>query len=376
MKRIFLTVLPAVAALSLSIGCTDDRQPEEPETNRDPAAVSSPADEPDDPDALQVLSDLGANLKKDDVGHVVEISLRGTSANDETLRKIASLQHVRSLLLNDLDITADGLAALKEAHWPLTNLDLRGCPVTNDGLSQLKDISTLRALRLSGSHSAATADDAGMAFVAGLPDLKVLALDRLWISDQGIRQLQPLARLEELYLAGTTIGDDALEVIGSMRTLRKLRLSNDQISDDGLKHLTGLEHLEELDLSEDSLLSDAGMAHVGRLGSLKKLNLWRVQITDEGVRHLSSLTRLEWLNLDNTRLSNDGLPALSGLVNLRFLHLGSTQISDAGLQHLVPLKQLRDLKVTRTAVTADGVAELQKQLPDTDIQLEYLGSGT
>jgi hypothetical protein len=57
---------------------------------------------------------------------------------------------------------------------------------------------------------------------------------------------------------------------------------------------------------------------------------------------------------------------------LSFLHLGSTLVSDAGLPALEGLASLKDLKVTRTAVTEEGVAALNKKLPDTDIQLRYL----
>ena len=40
-----------------------------------------------------------------------------------------------------------------------------------------------------------------------------------------------------------------------------------------------------------------------------------------------------------------------------------------------PLTALKDLIVTRTGVTEDGVKTLQEKLPDTKIQLRYLGDG-
>jgi hypothetical protein len=42
------------------------------------------------------------------------------------------------------------------------------------------------------------------------------------------------------------------------------------------------------------------------------------------------------------------------------------------MKHLEPLTSLKDLKVTRTAVTPDGVAQLKKKLPDTEVQLKYI----
>jgi hypothetical protein len=55
------------------------------------------------------------------------------------------------------------------------------------------------------------------------------------------------------------------------------------------------------------------------------------------------------------------------------LHLGSTVVTDAGLKFLAPLTALEDLKMTRTAVTEEGVEKLKKELPNTKIQLKYLG---
>jgi hypothetical protein len=59
---------------------------------------------------------------------------------------------------------------------------------------------------------------------------------------------------------------------------------------------------------------------------------------------------------------------------LTFLHIGSTQVTEAGAPALFHLKTLKDLKLTRTAMGASdsAVADLQKHLPDTAIQTEYV----
>ena len=362
-----------VCLISLLItGCTS-------EVDEISKAVSAPVaqknlSEPDDAAAVHAIAHAGGTTKTNTDGQIVEVNLRDSMATDETLVAIRPLKHVRSLLLNNLEISDEGLEALTDVTWPLSNLDLRGCPVTNDGLRSLTGLQNLKALRLSGTHSAATVDDDGMDAVAQISDLKVLSLDKLWVSNDGVRALSTLKHLEELYLAGTTIGDGALEFIATMPAIRKLRLSNDSISDDGLKNLSALQDLVELDISEDSLLTDSGMQHLSGLTKLQKLNLWRVQIGDTGVQYLKPLTNLKWLNLDNTRLSDAGLPALKGMQNLTFLHLGSTSVSDAGLIHLTGLTALRDLKVTRCGVTKEGAAELKQTLNNTEIQTDYLAN--
>ena len=223
------------------------------------------------------------------------------------------------MLLNDLKITDSGLQALHRVNWPIVNVDLRGCPVSNDGLQHVARLESLKALRLSGSNSDCSVDDNGMDFVSRLVNLKVLSLDKLWISEVGIEKLLGLRELEELYLAETIVGDEAVSLLAKFPKLRKLRLSKNQISSDGLKPLADRQGLLELDLSEISQLSDDAMQYIGRLTGLVKLNLWRVPITDAGVDHLRSLKDLEWLNLDNTMLTDAGLLALADLRKLSFL---------------------------------------------------------
>jgi Leucine-rich repeat (LRR) protein len=362
--------LCSLLACLVLVGCTSEKLEESKPVTVEPSTTVTA----DDPAAVEALAALGAKTKTDDDGLIIDVNLRETDATDETLKTIAALTRVKSLLLNDLEITDAGLAALKDVSWPIENLDLRGCPVSNEGLKNISGVSSLRALRLSGSNSSASVDDDGMASVAQLANLKVLSLDKLWISEVGVEQLLGLKNLSELYLADTTIGDDALAMFSKLPALRKLRLARNQIANEGLKHLEGLTELVELDLSEISQLSDEGLQHLSGLTNLRKLNLWRVPVGDAGVQFLKPLKNLEWLNLDNTRLSDEGLPALVDMKQLKFLHLGSTLVSDAGLVHLNGLTSLKDLKVTRTAVTEEGVAELKKSLTTTEIQLEYLGN--
>ena len=333
---------------------------------------NAPQAEPDDAGAIAALKAAGAKFEKDSAGNVITVNLRDTSATDDVLEHIAALKKIRSLLLNELQITKKGLAHLAEGKPPLLNLDLRGCPVDNAALAHISELTTLKAVRLNGVSGATTVDDGGMKHLKGLVNLKVLALDGLWVSEIGLEELTNLKKIEELYLKSTTVSDDGLALLSNYPKLKKLRLAFGQISDAGLPHLSGIKTLEELDLSENSSLTNVGLEHLAPLTSLRKLNLWRLAISDDGIKNLAPLTNLEWLNLDNTQLSDAGLVALKDMKALTFLHLGSTSVSDTGLAQLEHLTNLKDLKVTRTPVTAEGVAQLQPKLPDTKIQLEYV----
>lgn len=351
--------------LLASTGCTDTK------TESGPASGSQAAAQ-EDPAALAAVETLKGKVTRDADGFVIDVDLRGTAADDESLPVLAPLTRLRSLHLDELPITDAGIASLKSFKGPLASLDLRDCALTNAAMEHLAGIKSLRAIRLSGANGKTSVDDTGIAFLATLPSLKVLAADELFVSTAGLEALKGVGSLEELYLKSTLVDDDSMLIAAGFPNLKKLRISKTQVSNDGLKHLTACRKLEDIDLSENSLLNDDGMIHVGAITSLKRLNLWRVSVSDSGTAKLASLTNLEWLNLDNTQLSDAGLPALKDMTRLTFLHLGSTSISDTGLPLLEHLTSLKDLKVTRTAVTEAGVAELKKKLVNTEIQLKYV----
>ena len=112
----------------------------------EPAPMVEPVKEPeaDSADAISALEALGATLRRDGDGGVIEVSFRGTSAGDEAMKHLAGLPKLRAVLLNDTAISDAGLAAIG-AVATLENLDLRGCAVSNAGLEHLKGLGRLRA---------------------------------------------------------------------------------------------------------------------------------------------------------------------------------------------------------------------------------------
>lgn len=340
-RKLFLSI-----GLATLAGCGSSTPPPvAPPAKTEVAKVVTVAD---DAEAVAVVEALTEKLRRNAGGAITHVDLRGTDASDETL------------------VAVGKLASLEQ-------LDLRECGISDAGLEHLTALTKLKALRLSGKEGDCSVSDDGMVAVGKLTSLKVLAIDYLWISEDGLGELAALKELQELYMAETTIADEAIDVMAGFPNLKKLRVARTRIGEAALASLPKLSKLEELDLSECAQISDSAMGPLSEMKSLKKLNLWRVNLSDEGIEPLAGLMNLENLNLDNTRLSDDGLPLLSELTKLTFLHLGSTAISDAGLTHLKNLTALKDLIVTRTGVTQAGVDELKKSLPDTKIQLLYLG---
>ena len=81
------------------------------------------------------------------------------------------------------------------------------------------------------------------------------------------------------------VNDATLERVAKRPTVTELYLSGTHITDDGLKHLSGLIKLEYLNLA-DTGVTDAGLQHLKGLAALKNLDLTGTKVTAAGVAML------------------------------------------------------------------------------------------
>jgi len=321
--------------------------------------------------AAQELTRVGARVERASNQSVVSVDLKGIELQDGLAEQLSQLTRLEKLSIDQSSMTLAGWMQLAKLT-NLQQLDVRDCAIDNEQLiAAVSGMPKLRALRLSGKSGLTSVDDRGMTVLARCPELKVLAIDDLWVTTAGLQPLANCTKLSELYAGGTTVDDEAALVIAKLPALKKLRLSRTGIGIAALETLSGLP-LEDLDVSEASGIDDASMQAIAKMKSLRRLNLWRDTVSEIGAAHLAGLTALEWLNLDNTHINDDALPHLAGLTQLTFLHLGSTAITDEGMPHLVTLKALKDLKVTRTAVTEQGVQVVKDAIPGLNVQLKYI----
>ncbi len=312
----------------------------------DKSAASAPLAKHSDGPATPALQAAGAKVTRASNGQVTNVDLRGCKIEDAIIKEVASLTD-------------------------LQQIDLRECSINNEQFTaMILPLTKLRAVRLSGKGGTTTIDDAGIAVLKSCPELRVLAVDEIWFSTDGLKHLAACQHLTELYAGQTLVDDDTMSLLAEFKDLKKLRLAKTTVSAKGLKALSSLK-LEELDISECTSVDDAALEVVGQFTTLKRLNLWRDPVSDAGVSHLANLKNLTWYNLDNTQLTDAGLPHLAAMTELTFLHLGSTGVSDAGMPKLFGLKKLKDLKVTRTSVTEAGAKLVADQIPGVQVQVKY-----
>ncbi|MBS1957160.1 MAG: protein kinase [Cyanobacteria bacterium SZAS-4] len=207
-------------------------------------------------------------------------------------------------------------------------------------------------------------------------DSRVLNLNQLGLTDEGLRPLQNCSKTEEINLRMSRIVGPGLAYLIHL-PLRKLDLYDSPVHDRGIAEIGNMKNLEILDLSYSDI-TDKGARSLERLQKLKRLSLKYCSLGDTGVESISKLKSLELLNLKaNQSMTAKGFKALasmpsltelrmrganldeaiSGLEsskNLKILDLRDAKISDKTLSYLLNTN-IERLNIGHTQVTSDGI---------------------
>ena len=208
------------------------------------------------------------------------LKLWGKQIGDEGILKLAALEQLEVIGLNDTAVTSEGMQAfrgmrrLKEIHLvrctlvgdagiaelaeceAMVHLDLRDTGISGAALQTAARFPELRILDLSETLSPGV-DDQGLSYLSGLTKLQDLNLWHTNVTDEGIRHLSGLTSLTHLNLDKTKIGDAAVETVSKLPNLVWLHLgSNGPITDQGLLKLVDAKKLEYLNITFDLNITD------------------------------------------------------------------------------------------------------------------------
>jgi hypothetical protein len=206
------------------------------------------------------------------------------------------------------------------------------CSISENSLISISKLHQLTKLRLYGSAHKFT--DSGIKLLSALKHLQFLDLTSfMGITDEGIAWLAELPELSYLSLERANIGDKGLFYIGEIKKLKSLFLPRcGNITSDGLRYIANLSHLEVLNLSNCNGISGEGFGYISELMNLKNLILADSFLPPENFAQLSGLVNLTSLNLSSCGITHSGLEYLYKLENLKHLILSfSPQITDQSL---------------------------------------------
>ncbi len=300
----------------------------------DPSPVRQVIPVPAERDAAAKIRQLGGWYDVDKDNHVIEVNM----VSHQTL-------------------------AGRRFENPLTDTDA--------GLRVVGNFPRLKRLFLKKGQ----ASDDALQSVAQLKDLEVLMIwDANRLTDEGMKHLAGLSKLQYLHINNGGLGDAALAVFSRLPRLERLSLQGNSFSDDGLKALAGMKQLKALWIGMNHRpITDAGVRHLSGLTALEELDLQRCQVGDAGIAALKNLKHLRVLVLMEDTKGNSHAPTdasveyLLAFTKLQNLTLISPAITEQGVRRLVTLPNLKELSLSTHSVSEGLRAELKRQHPDLGI---------
>ena len=246
----------------------------------------------------------------------------------------------------------------------LRKLELGRTRIGDAGLEHLRSISAIQYLGLG--HTLVT--NKGLAHISEFSDLKHLGLSETFITDAGLVHLRGLKQLEVLGLEAIEISGDGIKHLANLTSLQHLNLATNSSSDKDLESLSNLKELIDLNLNLSHNITNDGVRYLATLTNLKVLTIMSRQLDNEGLTHFQRMEKLERLSLNHTNISDGAVQQLSKHERLNYLNLSNTVISDASAERLGKLSKLRELHIRNTKVTSEGVAIIEKSLPNCKIE--------
>ena len=172
--------------------------------------------------------------------------------------------------------------------------------VTDEWLRSLDRCRKVRVLVLDGSQLT----DGAFAQIGKLRDLELLYVSNAFaVTDAGVFSLKKLRRLRNLNIDDSQIGDHSVATIADLPDLTSLSLHGSNITDEGLRHLATMKRLESLSIGGGPATFTArGLAPLATLQGLNSLDLQSASVSRDGVSELCRLKGLARIHLEHAEI--------------------------------------------------------------------------
>jgi hypothetical protein len=250
----------------------------------------------------------------------------------------------------------------------VSSLDLSETPVEDAWLIHLTGadgLIHLRTLNLAGTRIT----DEGLTTIAKLTSLKKLNLGKSFVTSVGQLGMQVtpagVARLRKA-LPDCEIVHAREEVKLTEAQAQSIRL----LSPTAHVQIDGAGEVVALVLKRDSVLSRDQLGAMGKLSRLRSLECGAKDATAALLDQLAKLPALRQLTLAHGHLPQERLQDVAKLKGLEVLDLFDTDLTDEGLALLGTLTHLKEFNVRGTRALAAGLRRFREKLPSVKIAFD------
>jgi hypothetical protein len=274
---------------------------------------------------------------------------------------LANFRTRPSYEITDADLIK--VAAMVPVNAEIVELDLKGAPITKEGLAQLASLPGLRSVNLTGCGLIG-ADWGGISTAIQLEQLN---LESAAINDESLAAIAPLVNLKSLNITRTQVTDAGFSHLTKLSRLESISCGDLVISGAGFEAFTGKyarASLIEINVNNTGFGS-FGFQHIDGMKSLQVLAAGTAGVNDQALQALRGMKEMRVLKLSNNAITDQGLKILSGMNDLEDLDVGGNAlVSNFTLGKLKGHKSLKKLRVESTACNLAGVQELKQLLPE------------
>jgi Leucine-rich repeat (LRR) protein len=277
----------------------------------------------DEDRAVAALTRAGVRIFRGSSGSIFSVSI----TDDRQAVWLRHLQGLRSVRARGADFTDEGIKHVARAPQ-LSSLTITGCAVTDTGLSALRDQKSLRRVSLSGDSFSA----AGIRELKHLASLSSLAIFSP-VDEQYLKALTEVPQLDSLYLSKLQLSPQVAEDLNRLQHLRRVNVTVTGIDDERLQWLGDIQVPLHLGIERSEKISEDGWNHLAD-SRLLGLSIERCPISDADLAHIGKLELLESLTIRYAKITDSGLDQLQNLKALASLDLGEVEVTEQGIAKL------------------------------------------
>lgn len=266
------------------------------------------------------------------------------------------------------------LSEVPQELFTLTDLDLASSQVTDEGLKSVVKMRRLESLDLSFLNFT----ERGLVGLRELPNLRKLKMVKSkFPGGPCLQAIGQLAHLEELTLSECLITDADIFGLRDLPHLKVLRLDGTPVTDGCFEHLATLPQLEELTVAGTVITSQGLRVLCGVPNSpLRILNVYRTRAGLNGFADLDGLRSLEDFDARESRVTDQSLRGWKSPPNLRRLVLAGNSFTNASLPGILQSPRLEELDLQKvTGITDAGLNFIVKKTSLRFVQLDQTGVG-
>ncbi|WP_419190023.1 hypothetical protein [Stieleria marina] len=224
----------------------------------------------------------------------------------------------------------------------LSYLSIKHTSLSDDGLLQIAKCRSVRSLTLQDREISKALVDAIYEF----PGLQMLSLQTR-VDAEELRLLTKLPKLTSLTLSNLIVSQEGIESLNQLHRVATLSLSMKGLTDEQCKHLANLTLPATLTITSSKDISEQSWISLSE-ASFTSISLFRCDISDDGLAAIANSKTMKRLSIYGGSITDEGIQSLKGNQVLSSISLHDTKVTQKGAEDLLAaLPNVRRIRFNR-----------------------------